>query len=452
MKITHDTQKSIFDLAKLILNDRNRTEIESYWPLPRSGKIPADVRCVGVDEDFLFIKSKEGNALYRHCLSLLSDETSLVHISFSELDKELWHFYCEIYCDSAKFTNDSEIKSAVNGLIKRLNKPLIEYEVLISLDKHLQLNARSIELAGVRFVQMSESCILDWGIRKDASIWHKHFYEAVVGHSVAMVFERCYGSDKAVENAKIKLNLALDALRVALFMDHDQRIVDWRIHDQQVLFRIGEEIAVREKGNSTEASLKFHSGFRSWEFKIDGVYLNQIVESKRVIDLLFAPVTTRSKIYGRMRRALQWIGGSATREGFDDKVVDICTGLETLLTTQQDGMKGKAISLRTMLLYSRLDMQPRFNPVTLLRLYQKRSWVIHGSYKDICSDYDYKLGQVIAIDILKNVLAYIRAHNITQHAAFIKDLESDSILVKHYKEVVDDASKLLKKSFTRGTS
>jgi hypothetical protein len=251
-------------------------------------------------------------------------------------------------------------------------------------------------------------------------------------------------------------------LRVSLLMNHDPRIVSWRIHDEQLLFRAGEEIAIREKGGSSVASLNFHSGFRSWEFPIDDVYLNQITESNKVIDFLFIPANAQSHIYGRIRRALEWIGGSVTRERLDDKIIDICTALETLLATKQDGRKGEAIALRMMLLYSHLK-KPFFDPVKLLDIYEKRSDIVHGSERDICLDSDYKLGQWIAVDVLKNVLAYINQHTITQHADFFKDLESDFTLIeksvdfwkpypKYHKDIAEAASEMLKSRFQRGIS
>jgi hypothetical protein len=460
MKIDHKIKQSLFDLAKSILRNRNSTEVEPIWP-PRYGKIPDDVNRSDVEHGFILIKSKEDYSHYRHCLGLLRGEDSLNYISSSELDKELWHFYCELYCDPTSFVNDSSIKAALNSLLDRLNKPLIEYEVLISLEKHLRLNGRSIELAGVKFVEMNDAEILAWGISKDSTLFHQKFYEIVAGHAVALILEQCHGTDKAVENAKIKLNTALNVLRVTLLLDHDPRIVDWRIHDNQMLFGADEQYAVREKGDSSSASIGFQSGFRSWEFIVDDVYSRQITESKQIVDSLFIPINAQNKIYERMRRALEWIGGSVIRERLDDKIVDICTALETLLATKQDRRKGEAIALRMMLLYSRLN-KSFFDPMKLLEIYEKRSDIVHGSERDICLDSDYKVSQWMALDVLTNVLAYINKYEITQHSDFFKDLESDFVLIEksvdlwkshpNYKGIVETASEMVKRRFLRDAS
>lgn len=460
MKIDRKITQSLFDLAKSILKNRNNTEIEPIWP-PRYGKIPDDVKCSEVEHGFILIKSKEDYSHYRNCLGLLRGEDSLNYISSSELDKELWHFYCEIYCDPPAFVKDSDIKVAVNLLLDRLNKPLIEYEVLISLEKHLRLNGRSIELAGVKFVEMNDADLLAWGIPKDISLFHQKFYEIVAGHAVALMLEQCHGSDKAVENAKIKLNTALNVLRVTLLMDHNPRIVDWRIHDNQMLFGADEQYAVRIKGAVSSASISFQSGFRSWEFIVDDVYTRQIKESKQIIDSLFLSINANNKIYERMRRALDWIGGSVIRERLDDKIVDICTALETLLATKQDRRKGEAIALRMMLLYSRLN-KSFFDPMKLLEIYEKRSDIVHGSERDICLDSDYRVSQWIALDVLMNVFSYINKYEITRHSDFFQDLESDFVLIEksvdlwkshpNYKGIVETASDMVKRRFLRNAA
>jgi hypothetical protein len=237
----------------------------------------------------------------------------------------------------------------------------------------------------------------------------------------------------AVDNARDKLNTALNALRVALIIDHVPRIVGWRIWDEQMLFHSGLESAVREKNNPSSASIGFNSKFRSWQFKLDDTYEKQINESKRVLDCLFLSPNAQTKLYRRIVRALDWIGSSATRERLDDKIVDICTALEALLAQQHDVKKGEAIALRMMLLYTLLKL-PSFDPVQLFEIYEKRSRIVHGSDRDISSDAEYRSAQWIATDVLTKMLAYIQIHNITQHSAFIDSLESDRALLEKLVE------------------
>jgi len=372
------------------------------------------------------------------------------------LDKELWHFYCEIYCDSTRFKNDSEIKTVVNDLLKRLDKPLIEYEVLIPLEKHLQLSGHAIELAGVRFLQMSDDDIRRWGIDKNLSVLHEQFCDAIVGNVIALTHEQCHGFDKAVDCARKKLNTALDMLRVALLIDHEPRIVSWRIWDEQMLFHADQGYAVREKLHPSKAHFGFESQFSNWQLVINDTYMMQIDESKHLLDLLFRSPYAQSKIYSRLRRALEWIGGSVTRERSDDKIVDICTALETLLSTKDEGRKGEAIVLRMMLLYSRLKV-PFFDPVKLFELYIKRSNIVHGSERDICLDSEYKSAQWIATDVFQKVFTYIQSHNITQHSDFITELESDREMIensanfwqgtRYHKDISTFASTILIKRF-----
>jgi len=137
----------------------------------------------------------------------------------------------------------------------------------------------------------------------------------------------------------------------------------------------------------------------------------------------------RNGIQGGIRehlvRGLEWIGGSITREDEDDKIVDLCTALETLLATKQDAKKGEHIALRMMLLHMHLG-QPFFNPAEVLSIYEKRSEVIHGSRRRICTGSDYRTTRMITIEIFRNVLTYIRKNSITRHSRFIASLESDT--------------------------
>jgi hypothetical protein len=79
MEISSNIQKSLFDLAKLILVNKNDGPISPEWPF-RFGKIPDDVKRDGVDADSL-ITCGEDYAQYVKCLVLLSDAESLKYIS-----------------------------------------------------------------------------------------------------------------------------------------------------------------------------------------------------------------------------------------------------------------------------------------------------------------------------------------------------------------------------------
>ena len=459
LKLEDEIKAALNDLAKAILKNIDNTIVEPAWP-PRYGQIPADIKCGdSVRQTGLLIKTSEEMSHYHYCLALLT--ASFKDMDHSALDNELWRFYCTVYCAPERFTHEKEVKSLIAALPARLVKPANDYEVFIILEKHLELKGHVIDLAGARFTEMSEQTLLDWRIDQAASVMHKQFHDMVVGKPVAFVRERAYGPKKALEAARSKVNSALNALRVALLIDHTPRIVGWRIHDMELLFRPDEQYGIRQAGRPESATFGFSMGFRNVQFSIDSTYSNQIAQSATILDVLFTQPNLQSRLYGRLRLALECIGGSVTKERNDDKIVDICTAFETLLVPEREGRKGEAIALRMMLLYAHLKL-PTFDPVKLLEIYLKRSRIVHGSDRDICTDYDYKSAQWMATDVLTKALAYVQFHNITRHSAFIDALESNRKLIErsvefwketpYYKAISESAAGVIAKRFPSSDS
>ena len=276
---------------------------------------------------------------------------------------------------------------------------------------------------------MTESDALAWGVNKSKPLYSRLYDAVVKNKTVALLCEKGCDPWKAVDRARERLAIALNTLRVALLIDHEPRIVGWKIHDEQMLFAQEEDIGVKKQGSQNLILPSWERGFRSIEFMVNDIISKQIVKSAELIDCLFKETGIHGRIRDRLVRAMEWIGDSVTRESLDIKVVDICTALETLLATKQDKRKGEAITLRMMLLYSLLN-KPFFNPVQVLELYNKRSDIVHGSDKDACSDSEYSTGRWIAVDVLQTALIYIKKKNITQHADFIRCLQTDGALVQ----------------------
>jgi len=132
----------------------------------------------------------------------------------------------------------------------------------------------------------------------------------------------------------------------------------------------------------------------------------------------------------RLLRALEWMGDSVMRARVDDKIVDLCTALETLLATKQDRMKGEAITLRMMLL-SDLLQELSYLPHQILEIYEKRSSIVHGSERDISTHDDYKIMRRIVIDVLGKVLRYIEKYDIKKHSTFIRGLGKEEQRVRN---------------------
>ena len=95
--------------------------------------------------------------------------------------------------------------------------------------------------------------------------------------------------------------------------------------------------------------------------------------------------------------------GDITREYRDHQVVDLCTALEAVLTTLDDGRKGEAIALRSMLLAVALN-KPLTDPQEVYSLYELRSRIVHGADLSVSGENDYIKLRSLAEQVLLGVL------------------------------------------------
>jgi len=448
--LSSQTQQNLVELVRLLTENKGRSEREA-WQLPfKWGVIPEDIEYDKPEGESLIISGQE-YIQYDKCVKSLGAESSLEYLSKREIDKELWHFVCEAFFESYLLKDKASIKRKVNLFQERLSKPIEQYEVLIPIENGLRLGGHNFEIAGIKLFEMSENDALNWSITKDKPLY-SNFYDAVVNKAVALLYEKGCDPWKAADRARERLTTALNILRVALLIDHESRVIGWKIHDEQMLFKQGEHIGVKKLGGTDLLLPGWRLGFRSIEFMVNDIISKQIVESTGLIDCLFKENGVHGRIRDRLVRAMEWIGDSVTREALDIKVVDICTALETLLTTKDDKRKAEAIALRMMLLYA-LSNKPFFNPVQVLELYKKRSDIVHGSDKEICTDTEYSTGRRIAVDVFQTTLIYIEKNCITQYVDFIRSLQADEALVwkavdfwkpyPKYKKDIEEAAKQL---------
>jgi hypothetical protein len=125
-------------------------------------------------------------------------------------------------------------------------------------------------------------------------------------------------------------------------------------------------------------------------------------------------------------RTLLWIGSSVTRESLDDKVVDLCTGLESLLTLEGDPRKAEAIAVRYMLLGFAVD-DPSYvtHPFAIYDLYKLRNKVVHGSARRVCDESAYRDLNYVALDAVNRTMKLVsNASNLKRQSDLFDYLES----------------------------
>jgi hypothetical protein len=425
------TIDEIVKLAHLLVDTKRQDESPDILKCFRSGRVPEDIPHDGERENWLTLTGEECTQ-YHRCLNALGQERELESSSKNEIDKSLWHFVCEVFFGSENLKDPRSLKKKLAAFQQHVVKPIEKYEVMISIP-NFQVGNYTYEIAGAKFFTLTPEFAESWGLKKDLP-WDKDYYEATINHTIAFIHEEGADTWKAASRAKQRLITALNMIRVALLVDHDPRIVGWKIHDEQMLFPYGEGTAVKKSGESEPVLVGWQRGFHPFDLKIDDPIEYQLAKSRVIIESLFSKNEIRGKLRNRIIRSMEWIGNSVTREKPDDKIVDICTALETLLATKQDQRKGEFITLRMVLLYAMLK-KPFFNPGYIMNLYLKRSDIIHGSNTDICTDSDYVIGRSIAVEVVINTIEYLKKSGITKHSKFVAQLAADESLVQQAIEI-----------------
>ena len=155
--------------------------------------------------------------------------------------------------------------------------------------------------------------------------------------------------------------------------------------------------------------------------------------------------TVPPSLASALRRALEWIGTSVTRETLDDKIVDLCTALECILSSETEGNKGVRLAFRYVVLCAvRGGLCPY--PGTVLSVYERRSEIVHGASRGVATEVDYSTIRDVAIEAVRLVLHVARIHSeITSVGELTHFLESDTERIR----VVRKYAQALTQQFTR---
>jgi hypothetical protein len=190
------------------------------------------------------------------------------------------------------------------------------------------------------------------------------------------------------------------------------------IHDQQLLFELSKEYAVRK-----EATKKIGWGFDNKNAPIAYDYSDTLVERVSVANEDFDRIKKFSpNIRELIERTLYWIGLSISEPEADIKISYLCTALETLLTTKDDGLKGERIAYRGYLLGEEVGSEVYYMPQKILGVYELRCTVVHGSDIGIASEKDYWLTLDYTQATLKNFTEFVAEHKLTQPTAIFGKL------------------------------
>lgn len=356
--------------------------------------------------------------LYQASCHALAIEPELEHLISGrkkerEVEQPLWELVCELYLNREQYTDAGKRNERLRHFVSEITKPHDDYEVIIVVD-HLSMVEGEFAVGGVTFFHLDDLRALDWGVP------HHLLEGSVADKTVGQVRVRAGSPKTAVERAKEKIDTALSALRVC---GVPMRL----IHDSQLQQRRGQDYAVKNLSNSDERPLwGWKRGSEPFDLHLQGTILDDFSEELARLQPIRDGAMPRD-LNERLLRTMEWVSSSITRERDDDKVVDLCTALETLLTTQDDRRKGEALALRVLLVGMAAKRDGlRLHPLEVLHLYELRSTIVHGSARNICEKRHYQLLRRVVLDAIEDVITVASPNrSVTKVSTLVNELQQE---------------------------
>lgn len=451
MPLSNQTMKLLTSLAAEVVKEpQPLKELSGKWreipphllsePQARHHSRPTEGLRLSVDE----------TRLYFSCLRELAHESELEHLLTSRrreraVDDQLWALVCDLFANRQDYKDVRKRKQRLADFAAAIAKPHDLYEVVITVE-HLQMAEHDFAIGDVTFSLFDDHRASAWGISD------REHERDLVGKVVARTQVRAGTVNLALERAKTKTDTALNILRVC-------GAPMPLIHDDQLQQRRGQDWLAK---NLSASDNPIRGGWQRGDAPIDldlkGAIYDHFSEELLQLQPILSGKIPRD-LNNRISRAFEWVGSSVTRRNYDDKVIDLCTALETLLTTINDAKKGEALALRVLLLAMAAEGEGLLlHPLEVLAIYEARSIVVHGSDLNICGKRDYVRLRTVTLDAIQQVATLATSvPTVTKISKLIATIQADANLgraiswleensqsdVKQFKQLIKYANGLL---------
>ena len=313
---------------------------------------------------------------YFRALSKISRELVPRHMGQSELNEALWALFREVAANSASYRLSGELRNRLDKFTQDVKRPLNLFEVAYSIS-NLDLGGQVFCIRPVRFFTMDDNEASLWGLTEDiagATYRRAHWMH----HAAAAVEVQAADDRRALETSLPLVTSSMDLLRLAGVRDvisaFDDRLFLWRLNEGSIIRQI--------KPNQPSIIYNWEYGFRPVVTEM-GSHIKKGLDPELSLQAV-ANGELPDEINRHLERAINWISSSITRERLDDKIVDLCTALETLLLPNYtSGQKGQMIALRYRLIGG------DWSPIGILSLYNLRSYIVHGNVLNVSHYLDY---------------------------------------------------------------
>ena len=299
------------------------------------------------------------------------------YLDNKELKDRLWYLVCDVFADRDLYkSNVNKLKERISTFLSDICKPIELYEAMFRVENlHVQNQFSFWDCSVGKY---DRNWLIAWGLNPDRPLYDEKVIAEFENQTVIVVSVEANNGKVAVEKARKKAATRLNALQVYL-SDAPS------IQDEDLLFELSEWIAFRKTNNPQTTLSSFSTKRKPRTFEFSRGFAQFFEERNKHLTSLEGLLPEMKDI---AERAIYWIGNSIAEHDLDQKVIALCTAMETLLTDISDERKGEAIAYRMVLLESILD-EGFFYPAKILLIYVLRSNVIHGKSKEEATQAEY---------------------------------------------------------------
>jgi Apea-like HEPN len=376
-------------------------------------------------EQGLTFSGDEKRLLYESYGALRKDKRT-EHLEERKLNEKFTNLLAEVLERKKDFKNPAKLHNRIDEFLAEIVRPEEDYRVMFRVI-NLKTKVAETQFWDCVIASYDREQLMAWGF--DPKKKYLIGIEAFEDRAVIVVTAKGTNVAEVIKRARVSATRRLRVLQNYLKEEF--------IHDEQLFFELSKEYAVRN-----EATGKIGWGLDNKNSPIEYDYPDTLVERVGAANEDFEHIKKfPPNIRELIERALHWIGMAISEIDPDVKVSFLSTALEALLATKDDGRKGEKIAYRGYLLGQEVGSDNYYMPQEVLRVYEKRSTVVHGSGISIASRKDYWLMLDFAQDTLKNFMRYVDEHKLTKPSGiFAKLLQSEKVnpLLEWLEEAFDD--------------
>jgi len=406
--INHEPHLKKF--LSLIAKDTENDESNSSPKRVFSGRIPDKFLTEEMkkDESPSLILTDDEALLFDERYKNLRKDCQTEYLKDNEVKNLLWYLTCEIWSDRKKFKNSKELQSKINNFVEDICKPLEEYEVIFKVN-NLKIKKRTRVWDSV-IINYTKRTLMQKGFKHSEKLLSKQI-DDFEKQTLLLITETGTNSSLVVDRARQKGNEIVKLLQT--YLSEMSSVVN-----EQLLFSLSENYLLRKKDESKMIGPGWQRNFSPIEFDYEEQFKMLTQKANKHYDLL---KNVPEKIQNCVKRTIVWIGKAVSEEDFDLKIAFLCTALETLLTTKQDGRKGEKIAYRIALLKKHFE-EYITHPRHILWLYQLRSSVVHGSNIRVASKSEYHTLLRLTREMLDYFIQFVNQHSLKKQTQVLEFL------------------------------